>query len=98
MYPSTETNELEITENFYHELTALTIDPKIELEKLQYLSIVSNKNTHAIFRFIKVCTRGNKFYAEVQQMTPAVEDKNVLVAIQNQLAEHLKAKGIPIKR
>lgn len=91
--------ELTLSEDFYHELNTLTIDPKIELEKLHYLSIVTGKNeNHAIFWFKEVYTRGQGFFARAEMLGAPMKSHDLAVSMMNELAVQLKNVGIPIKR
>lgn len=91
--------ELTLSEDFYHHLNTLTIDPKIELEKLHYLSIVTgNTGQHGVFWFKKVYIRDGAHYARAQLMFPVVGDKAIAVKLMDELANLLKESGIPIKR
>lgn len=94
-------NEMELTlsEDFYHELNALTIDPKVELEKLHYLSIVTgNTGKHAIFWFKEVYTRGKGFFAKAEMLGEPVHSHDIAVSMMNELVARLKNAGVPIKR
>ncbi|WP_036217084.1 hypothetical protein [Lysinibacillus sphaericus] len=94
-------NEMELTlsEDFYHELNTLTIDPKVDLEKLHYLSIVTGRNSnHAIFWFKEVYTRGQGFFARAEMLGEPVQSHDVAVNMMNILAERLQNAGVPIKR
>lgn len=94
-----EETEFNLSEDFYHHLYALTIDPKIELEKLYYLSVVTgNTGKHGVFWFKEVYIREGLHYARVQLMFPVVEDKLIAVKLMDELAKLLKESGIPIKR
>ncbi|MEG0258452.1 MAG: hypothetical protein RR595_05690 [Lysinibacillus sp.] len=91
--------ELTLTEDFYYKLNALTIDPKIDLEKLRYMSIVeSSKKRYGIFWFKDIYTRGGRYLAKAQLMFPVVESRKVANAILDGLAAKLIADGLPIKR
>lgn len=91
--------ELTITEDFYNTLLTLTIDPRVELEKLHYMTIVTaSEEKHAIFWFKEVYKRGDAFYARAQQMTPSLSQHKLAVKMLNALAVNLKRKGIQTKR
>lgn len=91
--------ELILSKDFYHELNTLTIDPKVDLEKLRYLSIVTGKSgNHAIFWFKEVYKRGQGFFARVEMLGEPVQSHDVAVCIMNELAARLQNAGVPIKR
>lgn len=90
--------ELTITEDFYNTLLTLTIDPKIELEKLHYMTIITpDKEKHIIFWIKEIHKKGDKFYARASQMTPILS-RNKAVQTLNALAAELERKGIQTKR
>jgi len=94
-------NEMELTlpENFYQELNTLTIDPKVELEKLHYLSIVTgNTSEHAIFWFKEIYTRGQAFFAKAEKLVKPIQSHDIAVSMMNELAARLQNNGVPIKR
>lgn len=91
--------ELTLSEDFYHELNTLTIDPKVDLEKLRYLSIITGRNgNHAIFWFKEVYTRGQGFFARAEMLGESVQSHDVAVRMMNELAARLQNAGVPIKR
>lgn len=91
--------ELTLSEDFYHELNTLTIDPKVDLEKLRYLSIITGRNgNHAIFWFKEVYTRGQGFFARAEMLGEPVQSHDVAVRMMNKLAARLQNAGVPIKR
>lgn len=91
--------ELTLSEDFYYNLNALTIDPKVDLEKLRYMSVVeSREKRYGIFWFKKIYMRDGGYFAKAQLMFPLVESRELANEIIDGLAEHLKASGLPIKR
>lgn len=90
---------LTLSEDFYHELNTLTIDPKVDLEKLHYLSIVTGRNgNHAIFWFKEVCKRDEGFFARAEMLGKPVQSHDVAVSMMNELAARLQNADVPIKR
>lgn len=90
--------ELTLSEDFYHHLNALTIDPKVELEKLYYLSIVTGFTGYGVFWFKEVYIRDRVHYARAQLMFPVIESHEIAVKLMDALANRLLEAGIPIKR
>lgn len=94
-------NEIELTlsEDFYYNLNALTIDPKVDLEKLRYMTVVeSSAKTYGIFWFKDIYIRDGKYLAKTELMSPILESREMANEMIDGLAALLKSRGLPIKQ
>lgn len=88
---------IELTENFYEELVIKSIEPNVDLEKLQYHTIVRNKKgAYGVLWVKKVFKKDDKFFANVRVQT-TVATYEEAVAIMDELKSELKDKGIQTK-
>lgn len=88
-----------ISKELYYRLNTLTIDPKIDLEKLCFCSIgTDNNGRHSIFWFKEVFIKDGEYFAQAAMMMDAIESYDTTKTIMDALAAKMKAEGIPVKR